>query len=249
VTLLEHLSQEPARNAWPIQDLTVWRERSRLFETGLPGERDYAYALRSGHPACQTPTFILGGAPEAAADLLKKNAPPVFIVRETEEAFAPCVASRFPSSRIYPEWRMETDRASFKVAKDSARKLTPADLGAFARFNGIPPEKAGRLEMWLKGAVVFGVFDGLQLVSIASTQVRTPQVWGIAAVSTLPSHRGKGLATQATSALAAEALRNVPKAILTVLKDNAPALRVYEKLGFQRKEGRVWIDHGAGSAP
>ena len=76
-----------------------------------------------------------------------------------------------------------------------------------------------------------------------------PEAWHIVAVETHPAHRGRGLATDVTAGVVAAALEQTSNVSLTVVCDNAPAIRVYEKLGFRPAEKVVWIDCGAGSSP
>jgi predicted GNAT family acetyltransferase len=54
-------------------------------------------------------------------------------------------------------------------------------------------------------------------------------------VVTHPDYRGRQYATLVTGAVCAELIRRgITTVFLNVRKDNAPAIRVYEKLGFVR---------------
>ena len=57
------------------------------------------------------------------------------------------------------------------------------------------------------------------------------------------------LGTEITSALTEAGLAGAPTVSLTVRRDNTPAVRVYEKLGYSKREDRIWVDHEANSAP
>jgi hypothetical protein len=48
------------------------------------------------------------------------------------------------------------------------------------------------------------------------------------------AHRGKGLATAATAAVVRDLLKRHPRVTLHVNEANQPAVRVYEKIGFER---------------
>ena len=52
-------------------------------------------------------------------------------------------------------------------------------------------------------------------------------------VATHESHRDRGYATSVVSALVKEILQTNNLALIHVLKDNIPARRVYEKVGFK----------------
>jgi ribosomal protein S18 acetylase RimI-like enzyme len=89
--------------------------------------------------------------------------------------------------------------------------------------------------------VAQGVFCGIeqdeQLIALAGTHL-VSDVYSMGAVGnvmTHPDHRGHGYATLTTYAVCAELIRRGIKTIvLNVRQDNAPAIRVYEKLRFVR---------------
>lgn len=86
-----------------------------------------------------------------------------------------------------------------------------------------------------------GVFSGDKLVSIAGAYVRTPRIWVIGDVYTHPEHRGRGYAKAATSSITEFALASGAEALLHVSRDNKPAIRVYESLGYRVIAEKPWI--------
>ena len=56
----------------------------------------------------------------------------------------------------------------------------------------------------------------------------------IRGVYTVPSLRGKGLATSVCSALVKELIGSGKMVLLWVTKTNLPARKVYEKIGFKK---------------
>jgi RimJ/RimL family protein N-acetyltransferase len=116
----------------------------------------------------------------------------------------------------------------------------PAVADLYAAPGGVSP----RVETIL-AQTCYGVWDGGRLVSIAGTHGLSRQR-GMAAIGnvfTHPTHRDRGYATMCVSALLADLVRLVPEIILNVNANNAPALRVYERVGFRRhctyREGRA----------
>jgi len=85
--------------------------------------------------------------------------------------------------------------------------------------------------------VFYGVEQAGQLISVAGTHLVSDaySVGAVGNVMTHPDHRGHGYATLATRAVCAELIqRGIKTIVLNVRQDNAPAIRVYEKLRFVR---------------
>ena len=76
-----------------------------------------------------------------------------------------------------------------------------------------------------------GIIVGDRLVSVGNTFL-TDFVSNIHTVVTHKSHRNRGYATSVVSALVKEIPQTNDLALIHVLKDNMPARRVYEKVGF-----------------
>jgi len=80
------------------------------------------------------------------------------------------------------------------------------------------------------------VREGAGLVAVAGTHVFAPPegVAGLRNIYTRRDRRGHGLGGRVTAAVVSELLRrNVSTIVLNVNEANAPAIRVYEKLGFR----------------
>ena len=97
----------------------------------------------------------------------------------------------------------------------------------------------GRRTRYLRGHVEEGCYRGVavddRLVAAAGTH-GIARMHGIAVlgnVFTHPRHRGRGHGTLATSAVAAELLREADEVVLSVDPDNVPAVRAYQSLGFR----------------
>lgn len=79
----------------------------------------------------------------------------------------------------------------------------------------------------------YGAYENDLLASIAACSEYIDDLAIIRGVYTIPSLRNRGLATSAASALVRELLDLGLEVILWVARDNLPARRVYEKIGFQ----------------
>lgn len=251
---LERLRQDPGPHLWAIQDLSRFPEKTQLFAINEEDPASFAYLLVSGHPSISShgPTLILGGNALSSRDLLSKLPKPPFLIRETPASFLPILQPELPSSaQIFLEQRMELKRESYRpMHDDRARRLIDADAEALAAFHGAPPQAARGFMNWIRGArALLGIFDGPNLVAIGSSFCSTPEGWTLVSIETKKEHRRKGLGLQITSKLCEIAFSQTSLVSLTVVRDNLPAIKLYEKLGFQACENRVWIDCGVGAKP
>jgi len=124
--------------------------------------------------------------------------------------------------------------------------LGPADLEAVRRLYA-DGEASGEAPDWflpemLAQGVYYGVREAGEVVAIAGAHVVTPRegVGCLGNIYTRRDRRGRGLSTRVTSAVTAQLLGMKLQTIaLNVREDNGPAIRVYERLGFQRYCGYV----------
>jgi predicted GNAT family acetyltransferase len=88
----------------------------------------------------------------------------------------------------------------------------------------------------LASRAFYGVWEAERLVAVAGTHV-VSEARGVAAVGnvfTHPAYRGRGLATITTAAVVEDLLRRpgMTTIVLNVARENLPAVRCYESLGF-----------------
>ena len=87
----------------------------------------------------------------------------------------------------------------------------------------------------------FGIFKEGQLVAVAGERMRMNDFVEISAVVTHPDFTGRGYAKQLVAYTVNKNLNNGTTAYLHVAASNAPAIALYEKLGFQhRPKINVW---------
>jgi GNAT superfamily N-acetyltransferase len=132
--------------------------------------------------------------------------------------------------------RMAVRGETFRPVPGEVVRLRGRDIGRINRLysrEGGPASYSGH---HVEQGVYFGVIEEGRLVSIAGTHVDSPpeRVAVVGNVFTHPSYRGGGLATIATSAVTAALLGHSDVVALTVEARNAPALAVYEKLGYRQ---------------
>jgi len=89
-----------------------------------------------------------------------------------------------------------------------------------------------RQKLAWKDAYMLGIRQDNKLVSVGLTRF-VDIGSNVGAITTDKAYRNRGFATSIVSALAEEILKRSPPALIHVLSDNAPAVRVYSKVGFK----------------
>ncbi len=253
--VLTRLRENPGSNLRAIEEVTKFRDSSQIFTTHEHDSHRFAYLLVSGHPSTRgkSPTVIMGGNAESAIALTKHLPTGPYTILETPREFLKVLEGQIPgNAEVFFERRMELNRSGFKpiVASSQVRQLSESDDVALAEFSGAPPQAAAGMRHWIRGAAaLLGIFEGSKLVAMGSTFCTVPEGWSLVSVKTRESHRRKGLAAEVTSALCSRAFEHASTVQLTVLSDNQPAVALYEKIGFELREERVWVDCGSGSKP
>ncbi|MGZ3649553.1 MAG: GNAT family N-acetyltransferase [Bdellovibrionota bacterium] len=249
--VLEQLRKNGVKNSWAIQDMLVWPDRSKLYFS--QDGNAFSYVLVTGHPASHGhPTLIADGEPAAVLTLLKAaNVTEPCVIRETSAALIEPIRAFYPNAKVFLEKRMDVTKASYTPRHTGkARSLSAADAEALAAFFGAPPQAAGRFKGWLGGSKLFmGIFEGTRIAAIGSSMVSVPESWNLVSIETHKDFRGRGLGTEIVSALVEQALKSTSTVTVTVVTDNQPAVKTYQKVGFGFTEDRIWVDNGTGSEP
>jgi ribosomal protein S18 acetylase RimI-like enzyme len=111
-------------------------------------------------------------------------------------------------------------------------------LSEVSRFYASWPDTVFTPFMFEHG-VYFGAYVQGELVAVAGTHALSTrhQIGVIGNVFTDPDHRGKGLATAVTGAVARELFaRGARDVALNAREDNLPAIAAYRRIGFQIEE-------------
>jgi len=87
----------------------------------------------------------------------------------------------------------------------------------------------------------FGVWRDGRLVSMAGTHLELEEMVEIGNVVTDPDYRRQGLASMAVSAVVKALQARGLLVLLQVFKSNAPAVALYERLGFERSQTMVLV--------
>jgi ribosomal protein S18 acetylase RimI-like enzyme len=207
-----------------------------------PKEASGLEAVLLLYRAFETPVLFTLGPPAAVERLLDEIAGERALYLSIRPEILPLIQARYQVSHLAAMWRMTLAPADFCPVPQDARRLSLADLPALEALfaDGAPHGEAPdffNAEMLAHG-VFYGQFEGPALVAAAGTHLVAPGE-GVAAIGnvyTRRDRRGRGLAAQVTSAVAAQLLRHAAPLLvaLNVNQANQAALRVYERLGFRR---------------
>ena len=139
-------------------------------------------------------------------------------------------------------WRIDAESTMFKMVWSSA--IPPRDDAPDAvrlRPEHVP-EALALAELTRPGPIgprtfelgeYFGYFDGARLVAMAGERMRAGTLHEISGVCTHPDYQGRGLARGLIAKLVRRQLQRSETPFLHVMRDNGPARRLYERIGFR----------------
>ena len=179
------------------------------------------------------PCFAMGETQALAAIFRDLREPRLIVATPPKGRLA--IEQTYRFERVDVMRRMATDRRSFQPRlTHQLTRLHPEHLEDLIELYGeasrsyFTPDRLAR-EIYL------GIYEGGRLASAAGTHVRSAQA-GIAAVGNVLTgmpYRGRGMATSVTSGVTEAALVEHRDIVLNVRLDNAPAIGVYERLGYR----------------
>ena len=251
--------EDPVLNAFIIYDWLELRDRCRFY-LAIRGPSGRLEALCAVYPSVRFDSIIPRGSPEGIKAILAKIEPEkaVFPVLRPEDAGAVLDALGPRAGPIYNALLMACSPGDFRpaVAHDVV-KLGPGHAGLFRRFlleerserGHRPTLEQARERLGDERRPVFAIIRDGRIVSLALIFLSTPDVAFVGGVYTVPELRNRGLATSVTSMATEEALRLSGLAALIVRADNAPAIRVYEKVGYRPYRRIKWVCVGVDYPP
>jgi ribosomal protein S18 acetylase RimI-like enzyme len=206
-------------------------EGSRWWAARRDGEIQAVVLVVEGLPF--RPCFATG-SPDALAMIFREAIREPRLLLATPPRCRLAVETTYRFERVDQMLRMVVDVSTFRPrVTHRVTRLGPEDLDAVIDLYGhasrtyFTPERTRR-------EIYFGIYQGATLVSAAGTHVRSERA-GIAAVGnvlTRLAYRGRGMATSCTSAVTEAALEQHRDVVLNVRHENAPAIAVYERLGY-----------------
>lgn len=141
----------------------------------------------------------------------------------------------------HPEWGVQADEAeSIASQLRAVGRIWP--LLAPLRLVSAPLRDALRGVIWEEDGKPVGM-------TFVSRQGASDE-WSIANVSVLPAYRRRGIAQRMVEAAVDLAREHGARIVtLSVIAGNAPAIALYERLGFERFDEHIALDRAAADAP
>lgn len=130
----------------------------------------------------------------------------------------------------------------------TVRRLSIKDIDEFLRIKNIQGTRISKAEALIRLSSpphwhYYGLFTNNELVAIAGTYLKLPEVWIIGDVFTAPNYRNRGFAKAVVSAVTKDVINAGAMAILHVDENNTPAIKVYERLGYIAVQYFIWLHY------
>lgn len=184
--------------------------------------------------------LFLMGDPEGLRFLLMRGRTPQTAWITFRAEHLPAVEGSFAwDGGPHPMWRMALQRRDIPVVETACRRLSAEDAASvseLAEHWELPGFAADQIER----GIFYGIFEDGRPAALAGTHLVSPRygVAGVGNIFTRPDRRRRGLGRATVSAVLAELIRmGIRDIVLNVRRDNAPAIRLYESLGFARHCG------------
>lgn len=249
--VVEFLKKDVTRHVFAVYDIQYEPTYTKMYGA-FEHESLKGYILT--YTATEFPSVILEGENDAARILIGYMPKNNFILHAPQHLL-PIIEEKFSDARCYVEiWMLVRTNQATIFKSSQVRRLSGLEdasklMTLLSTREDRPRRNLDKYVEWTRRMPMYGVFINEELVSYAGSFIQLPQVWIIGGVYTHPSHRNKGYATFATSAITEEALKNADAASLFVRADNYPAIRVYEKIGYKKVGEKLWVDVGTGLKP
>ena len=234
------LLRDPVWNCFALADLEPpLRNYSQYPVARLDGSNEQAICLILRHPVIGQVISPYGNE-EGIAAILNEVTLPERVLIQAQERHFPLIQRHYqPETRWRSLLRMAIPSSPqlslVKTPPRSIKQMGMADVPALQELYAQYGENPLSAELFAH-AIFFGAYEGERIVAAGGTHVlsRTYGIGVIGYVLTAPQARRQGYATAITAALAAKLFDlHFSTVVLNVFEDNDPAVRIYQRLGFQ----------------
>ncbi len=249
--LMEAFHRDPVSHAFAAWDLEYEMDRVRFVAYGRPGSTLAYLLIWLGTPA--QPLVHWVGPPQESLPLAERLPPRPLSVAGTPSVVEAVTGTRGPCTVT-------------SLLRLTARPVGPVPMSDDPRVRPALGSDADRLRAWASDHpdpmargyaqfdparysaqpyprdVVWAAFHGDRVVGAASAVVRLPSIWTLTSIYVDPFARGEKLGTALTARGLEASRRAGALAQLNVRENNAPARRVYERLGFVEHDRVVLVE-------
>jgi ribosomal protein S18 acetylase RimI-like enzyme len=235
------LAQDPVWNSFALADLEPpLRVYSQFAIASRDDSPERAICLILRHP-------IIGdvlspfGEEEAVAALLQHIPLPERPLIQAQAHHVPLLSRRYRADTTWRSMlRMALSSASWRrpplpaVSALPVTLLSPSDVPALNQLYSRHTESTFSPDLFSQGLYV-GIRDADRIVAAGGTHALVPahRIAVLGNIFTAPHARGQGYATAITAELVAALLeQGFSLVVLNVFADNAPAIHIYQRLGF-----------------
>jgi GNAT superfamily N-acetyltransferase len=234
------LSQDPVWNCFALADLEPpLRDYSQFAIASQNGSPERAICLILRHPVIGE---ILSpfGSRQGVAAILKHLALPEHPLIQAQELHIPLLQRYYQPETTWKKMlRMAITPTSWHaqtpVLPQLVKHLAISDLPALKNLHMHHPESGFSADLFPQG-LYFGAYAGERIIAAGGTHALVPEhrIAVLGNILTAPEARRQGYATAITTALVATLFdRQFSLVVLNVFEDNSPAIRIYQRLGFQ----------------
>jgi ribosomal protein S18 acetylase RimI-like enzyme len=229
------LAKDPVFNVLPLGDL--YSPLLKVSSIYSAVETNRVIGVASVYRAFSTPSLVLSTAPTSIKQALitesLKEIPSNFI-----SLCSPDEISLFKNYaailRSHPEQQMIANPP--KPIEHSNAKVSKVSKDEFELLNRFYLEHHS--EAWtpiqFKTGPYYYIKQDIKIVSAAGVHIVTPQIAHLGNIITDEAYRNRGYSTACTSTLATDLASKGRIISLFVRVENAPAIHMYEKLGFHK---------------
>ena len=230
------LAKDPAANVLPLGDL--YAPLFKVSDVYSAIEGNCVVGICSVFRAYGTPSLVLGTAmPEVNRALIQKalNGISKDFISLCSSDDASLLGEYSTVLHSHLEQQMTADSPKHvEHRKVNVQKVGKNELELLNKFY-----VEHRAEAWtpiqFKAGPYYCIKHDGKIVSAAGVHLVTPQIAQLGNIITDEAYRNRGYGTECTAALAADLASKGRTISLFVRVDNAPAIRMYEKLGFTKK--------------
>jgi ribosomal protein S18 acetylase RimI-like enzyme len=232
--ILDYLESDHWYSAYAIGDLEPGLFEQCIWAGAEKGDRLAALTLLFN--GLEPPALFLMGQVDGLQSILEKRHFPDRVYLACRPDHLSMTGAFYIWEKTIPMWRMVLQPERFEPVGGDTVVLEPSQSDQLAALYALG-EGSAYSPIQLQQGVFYGIFDGGKLVATAGTHLVSP-TYSVAAVGnvfTHPHYRGRGYGTQTTSAVVAELIhRGTRDIVLNVGQANTSAIRIYERLGFDR---------------